>query len=343
MVYVPAGTLLAGTPVDAVPRIAEEELPGTHVELGGFFIDLLPYPNEPGAIATTNVSRDEAAALCAAKSKRLCMELEWERACKGPANTAYEDGDELRPATCGLGLAADLAAKRPTGDLPACVSGFGVREMHGGAWEWTAEPWNRGGRRDLGVLKGGNAIAGELAGRCANSLARAPTTKSPSMGFRCCAGPKNDARVSLATPMTAPLERSVKTDALTAPWLPFAREAWPLKNPTAPGASVFAFRHSFIWHPVANETLIVASGCGRDYPLPVCGVLVGRTLDGGEEADAGTKVRVLAHVDTGYEAAEVTEAGDTKRLRYRGADATSPYLRDIVYAYGRIEMGPIRR
>lgn len=164
MAYVPAGVLLAGTPVDCAPRVAEEELPGTKMEMGEFFIDLLPYPNEAGAIATTNVSRDEATALCAARNKRLCTELEWERACKGPANTTYEDGDDFHPATCGLGAAAELSAKRPTGELSACTSGFGVHEMHGGAWEWTELPWGRGGRKDLGVLKGATLSPARLPG-----------------------------------------------------------------------------------------------------------------------------------------------------------------------------------
>ncbi len=346
MAYIPAGVLLAGTPVDRAPRVAEEELPGTKVEMGEFFIDLLPYPNETGAIATTNVSRDEAAALCAAKSKRLCTELEWERACKGPANTTYEGGDDFRPATCGLGAAAEVSAKRPTGEIASCTSGFGVRELHGGAWEWTDLPWGRGGRTDLGVLKGGNAVAGEIAGRCANSLARPPTTKSPAMGFRCCAGVRNEAKVELSTKVLPALERSMKTAELAAPWLPFARETWPLRNPEALGAAPFAFVHAFVWHPVANETLVAASGCARDAPRRRCGLLVGRTLagtDGTVSDDGGTPVRVLMHVDTGFEAAEVAEVGDAKRLRLKGLDATSAYLRDFTYAFGRIELGDIRR
>ena len=220
MAYVPAGVLLAGTPVNRAPRVAEEELPGTKMEMGEFFIDLLPYPNEAGAIATTNVSRDEATALCAARNKRLCTELEWERACKGPANTTYEDGDDFHPATCGLGAAAELSAKRPTGELSACTSGFGVHEMHGGAWEWTELPWGRGGRKDLGVLKGGNAVAGEIAGRCANSLARPPATKSAAMGFRCCAGAKNEAKVSSSTKVLPALERSMQTADIDGPMAP---------------------------------------------------------------------------------------------------------------------------
>ena len=47
MAWIPAGTFVAGTPVTAVPRVADEELPGTPTPMNGFYIDLLPYPNEP--------------------------------------------------------------------------------------------------------------------------------------------------------------------------------------------------------------------------------------------------------------------------------------------------------
>ena len=147
MIWVPAGTLRAGTAKNKVPRIAEEEMPGVDVLLGGYWIDALPYPNEPGAIATSNVSRDEAAQLCTAKGKRLCTELEWEHACKGAANATYEYGDDYTADKCSTGMAIEEAARRPRGDRIACKSDFGVREMHGGPWEWTDATWGRGSAR----------------------------------------------------------------------------------------------------------------------------------------------------------------------------------------------------
>src|SRR5579864_9008544 len=70
MIWIPSGALKAGTPPERIPRIAEAELPGTEIPLAGFYIDLLPYPDEVGAIPTTNVTRDDAAHLCASKGKR---------------------------------------------------------------------------------------------------------------------------------------------------------------------------------------------------------------------------------------------------------------------------------
>ena len=117
------------------------------IELAGFYIDEFAYPNEAGAIPKTGMTRDEAAGLCAAQDKRLCTELEWERACKGPSNTTYEYGDSYRAAECTMGRAGRLA---PSGLRVACKSAFGVHDLHGGPWEWTASVWRRGGDSHIG-------------------------------------------------------------------------------------------------------------------------------------------------------------------------------------------------
>ena len=62
----------------------------------GFHIDRLPHPNDPAARPTTGVTREEAEALCANDGKRLCTEVEWERACKGDTLRDYPGG---APAT----------------------------------------------------------------------------------------------------------------------------------------------------------------------------------------------------------------------------------------------------
>jgi sulfatase modifying factor 1 len=339
MIWIAPGMFHAGTPVARVPRVAEEELPGTEVALGGYYIDALPYPNEAAAIVTTNVTREDATKMCEAKQKRLCTELEWEHACKGPLGSTYEDGDVYHAATCGMGVPAEQASRRPSGELLACKSGFGVRDMHGGAWEWTDGPWGRGSLRELGVLRGGNAVAGEMAGRCANGLARPPGTKSPTMGFRCCAGPRNEAKVELTLQTGLPLERSMKTAELAEPLLPVAEAAWSaLSDAGAP----FVFVHAFTWRPVPNEELVVASGCSKDVPHPRCGLVVGRVYAAGE-AGAAPRPDSLAQIDTGFEAAEVAEVGDARHMRLKGVDAKSGYLRDFTYSYGRIEMGAIQR
>jgi len=52
---------------------------------------------------------------------------------------------------------------------------------------------------------------------------------------------------------------------------------------------------------------------------------------------------LLASIDTGHEAAEVAEVGDARHLRLKGVDERSAFLRDFSYAYGRIDLGDIKR
>src|SRR4030095_12178429 len=54
MIWIPSGPLVAGTPPEILPRVADAEMPGEQVVLKGFYIDAFPYPNEEGAIPLTN-------------------------------------------------------------------------------------------------------------------------------------------------------------------------------------------------------------------------------------------------------------------------------------------------
>ncbi|HSO31511.1 MAG TPA: SUMF1/EgtB/PvdO family nonheme iron enzyme [Labilithrix sp.] len=329
MAWIPPGTLRAGTPADRVPRVADEEPAGAPAEMGGFYIDVLPYPNEPGAIPTSNVNRDEAEQLCTAKGKRLCTELEWERACKGPDNASYEYGDTYRASACGTGVAPEEAAHRPAGEHALCKSGFGVADMHGGAWEWTDSPWGRGSKdRPLGVLRGGNAVAGELVGRCANAIGRPTAKRQPTMGLRCCAGTRNEATVQL-TVKGIPGFASVETpEELHATWEPVLRPAL--------GTAANHFTRAWKWSPVPNEELVMILGCNTVGP-PTCALGVGRMLEGA--------AALVASADVGHAMAlpDVARVGDARHLRIRGLDPAGTFGRDITYVYGRVQISAISR
>jgi sulfatase modifying factor 1 len=332
MVWVAAGTLRAGTPKNKTPRIADEELPGVDVPLGGFWVDVLPYPDEPGAIATTNVSRDEAEQLCEAKGKRLCSELEWEHACKGTANATYEYGDDYAQDKCGTGVTVEEGARRPVGDRLACKSDFGVREMHGGAWEWTSSKWGRGRKDDFGVLRGGNAVAGELVGRCANALGRAPTTKSPTMGFRCCKGDPNPAQVTLPLEAGRALEPQMKPNNAR-----IGHAAREIPGVTLPDTGRFFITSAWTWRPVPNESIVLASGCAayENNIKPVgCALFAFRP-----DADPSGDV-VLGGVPADVGIGEMVLAGDGRHVRVRGLLSKGGlYARDLTYVYGRVLIG----
>lgn len=331
MAWIPPGSLRAGTPAGRIPRVPDEEMPGSIVEMGGFYIDLLPWPNEPNAIPTSNVSRDEAEQLCASKGKRLCTELEWERACKGPDNTTYEYGDTYRKDACGTGVALEQASRRPTGEHAQCKSGFGVMEMHGGVWEWTSSEWGRGSKgASQGVLRGGNSLAGELVGRCANAIARAPSKKSPTMGVRCCAGTKSSAEVKLdlkGTPGIALVANGAAAASLSSAIATAVNNGSPSIAPKS--------LHTWTWVPVANEELVLASGC-TEAPRG-CGLVVARPAGDAGAAD------VLVTLTTGKDPPEVMRGGDNRHIRVRALDQRGIYSREITYLYGRVDLGDVKR
>lgn len=247
-ITIPAGTLRAGMLCSATPRVTTEELVGDSISLGEFSIDMYPYPNDPAQPARVNVSREEAAGLCAAAGKRLCSELEWERACKGPNNATFESGPSYNPSNC----------KRQTDLLPdkrpKCVSAFGVKDLHGLVFEWTSSPWGRGTSGDLGTVRGGFGAAGMLQARCANGQSRPPSTRASDLGFRCCSGPANAAQVNLELRRQPPIvdEPAVETNLAAA-----MLRAMPADHRAVPGAEV-RFIKVWRWHPRDNEELLLA-------------------------------------------------------------------------------------
>lgn len=330
MVWIPAGVLRAGSEVDDAPRVADAELPGLDVPMAGFYIDVLPWPNETGAIPTTNVSREEAKRLCEEKGKRLCSELEWERACKGPDNTRYPYGTAYDPRACGAGAAPAAASQRPSGQRQACRSAFGVRDLHGGAAEWTDSPWGRGSPRELGVLRGGNDEAGELATRCAYPRAMGQADRSSTVGFRCCVGLRNDAEVHLEVKKGPSFERIASGTQRSAPLDALDGSACGPPAQPAPCSLVRAW----VWRPSPNVELSVAGGClGRD-PHARCALGVSRAL--------GDTVQTLAQIDTGAAIPEVVLVDSADhRIRVRGAEAHGYFFREVVYSYGRVDVRPV--
>jgi sulfatase-modifying factor enzyme 1 len=332
MVWVTAGILRAGSEPDEVPRVADAELPGTEIPMGGFYVDVLAWPNEPGAIPSTNVGRDEAKRLCESKGKRLCSELEWERACKGPDSTRYEYGAVFDPQPCAAGAAPLASAMRPSAQRPACRSAFGVRDMHGGASEWTDSGWGRGGSKDVGVIRGGNDAAGELVTRCAFARPQAPSERSGTTGFRCCAGPRNEAEVDLAVKKGPVFEQAPPDWDASAPTLDALRGA-ACGPPRSPAPC--SIGRAWIWRPAPNVELALSGGCvGRD-PSARCGVGVSRWVN--------DRAQPLAQIDTGLEIPEVVlvESAD-HRVRVRGADMHGQFFREIVFDYGRVDVRPVR-
>lgn len=333
MAYIPPGALVVGTAPDKRPRRADRELPGEQVMLDGFYIDQFAFPNEEGAIPVTNVTHEEASALCKEQGKRLCSELEWERACKGPDNRTYEYGETYREETCRTGRPAQL---RPSGYHVGCQSDFGVRDMHGGPFEWTADEYGRGSDDGEIALRGGNSREGEVVGRCANAESESRDARSGTIGFRCCAGPVNTARVELQELHGAGLIPRVKFEPEIEKSLIAALPQEAQKSLSEAGT--IARQRVWLWRPVANEEIHLIALCGRGKPPPFgprCGLFMARVVPG--------KVQGLAWVSSGEWAPNLHRPGPHEMLWLIGGDRAGNFKRLITYRYGDIDVGELSK
>src|SRR5688572_19055030 len=176
-VKLPTGPFRAGSEPGEPGRVPDLEPRIQDVELGGYEVDRLPYPNDPSKPPLVNVGRDEAERLCTERSARLCTELEWERACKGPANDRYPSGPDWDPSCAN--------------DLLSCATGHGALGMGTRFREWTRSELPAEGGKTAAVVRGGAASDKPEAHRCAARAHLPPETESDTLGFRCCAGPPN--------------------------------------------------------------------------------------------------------------------------------------------------------
>lgn len=305
-------------------------MPGSQSEIEGFFIDEFPFPNEEGAIPRTGVTQEQAAQLCSQVGKRLCTELEWERACKGPDNTRYEYGDAYRAEACGTGGSPRLV---PSGYRIGCVSKFGVRDLHGGIWEWTSSEWGRDTNAGRVAIRGGNDVEGELVGRCANARAQTPDEVGGELGFRCCQGPANPAKVELVVERGPVLKLRGQVPKEFARLL---EQSLPKEVDTQmKKRGLFQILRMWDWRPAGNEHLIVAAGCaGKDWSR-LCGVLLVRSTS--------AKSEILGWAESGVYISTVRVDGSPRDLWVYGGDSKSHYRRLARYKWGLVDVLHVER
>lgn len=170
MISIPGGTFLMGR--NDVSQKDNNQWPAHEVAVKGFFMDLTEVTNAeyakfvrqsgyqspkswPGNILpsgheqwpVTDVSLDDARAFAAWRSAsdgvkyRLPTEEEWEYAARGGnrnwlypwGNTWYEDRANL-----GTGSGDKIDFPKPVGSYPTGASAWGVLDLIGNVWEWTA-------------------------------------------------------------------------------------------------------------------------------------------------------------------------------------------------------------
>jgi hypothetical protein len=228
-----------------------------------------------------SVTREAAERSCAEQGTRLCTELEWERACKGPQSRLFATGDTWD----------ERCAREPT----ACASGFDVLGM-GALREWTssdAAVGESGEAERKAVLRGAPPGATEPEHRCAARTVTPETTASETIGFRCCKGAKNAAQAvdpragTTFVKTTLPaarlqqlLEKHPKTAAL-AKNVRLFREPDGADTVVARGPGdrkgFFFTVAPLLWNPVPGAEFMVVSGrSGEDTAFVVVFHVLGK-------------------------------------------------------------------
>lgn len=146
------------------------------------------------------------ARLCAstARSYRLPSEAEWEYACRAGSTTPFHYGETVTSQLANYVGTYTYAAERrgdyrqattPVGSF--CPNAFGLYDMHGNVWEWSADHWL--GRspaasaadpaHDWRALRGGSWSDAPGNVRAATRTGNAVDARNRLFGVRvCCAG-----------------------------------------------------------------------------------------------------------------------------------------------------------
>ena len=141
------------------------------------------YPAEKADHPVVNVSIEDCVAYSNWAKKRLPTEHEWEKAARGPSGRKFPWGNAFNRQNCnnlelGLHDTSEVAA------FPNGVSQYGVYDMSGNAWEWTATPV-RPDNEEARVIRGGSWASPKEGVQATTRGYERVGRRRRDLGFRC--------------------------------------------------------------------------------------------------------------------------------------------------------------
>jgi formylglycine-generating enzyme required for sulfatase activity len=204
-VSIPAGRVRMGSDPRAAYPPEPDETPRRVVSVPAFRISRAPVTNgeyRAFAGATVRQGRDdepvtyvdaaEAEAYCRWAGGLLPSEEQWERAARGADDRWWPWGDRPPDATR-ANFGGTPGAPSRVGAFPDGASPFGVLDLAGNVWEWTASAYDEG----RAVVRGGSYTHGPGAIRCSARHPMRPDVCDVYVGFRVAAPAAGDARQPL--------------------------------------------------------------------------------------------------------------------------------------------------